>query len=283
MHRKKLLIVGSLMIIITAFLGLWLLLSPKPSQNDYVHLDNQRKILDKSIESYNYMLEDFSADYLTQYLEKRSDDDKKSVLNLGVKRFDQEAELSRERLSQMQSSPASSNDMVQPKFADFKKNYESALNYYDARLITNAFVISSINGSCAELSKQNFGKSSFPQAYVKVADECLADLAEAKKNVTQKPAITLLSSVEKLVKERRDKLNEVQGDNFEGNVAKIEGILLILDINSQVKEFQTKYAAESQAEYTSLATKVNKSVSELKKVTQKQMSATATQDRGEEQ
>lgn len=283
MNRTRLLIISAVSIAVLALLGVWFLVSPKPTQNDFVHFDNQRKILDKSIESYNYMLEDFSAVYLEEYREKRSDQDKKLVLDQASERFYQEAQLSRDRLGQMEASPVSSNDEVKAKFVEFKKNYESALNFYDARLTANANIISAINGSCAELSKQNFGKTSFPRAYVKTADLCLTDLANAKKNVTQKPALTLLTSVEKLVRERRDKFDEVKADDFEGNAAKIEGILLLVDINFQVKKFQTQYAADSKAEYSSFATKVNNSVTELREVTQKQMSTSGskTNSRGQ--
>lgn len=287
MTRNKLFIIGTAGLIgvvaIAAMIMLFAAASAKPTQNDFVHFDNQRKVLDKSIESYNYMFDDFSTQYSAAFTEKRSDEHKKQLRDETTDLFKQEAELSRQRLNRMESSLATKDELVKAKFAEFKNNYESALDYYDEQLATATNVIGGIGGSCSELSKLNVAKKSYPQDYVKKADSCLAQLSDTKKLSNHKPAVTLLTNVENLVQERRDKMNEIKGDDFASIAAKIQGLLLLLDINPLVEQYQTQYTADVKADYNILAAKVNGSVTELERATKQQISTPDSNTNGKEQ
>ena len=136
----------------------------------------------------------------------------------------------------------------------------------------------SVGGPCAELTKLNVSVQSYASDYTKTADACLKALATAKET-TDGTTKKLLEDVEELIKERRDKFKAVEGkEGFDQTVSKLQALVSIIDINTDVKAAQDDYEAKTKEQYTKLVDEANDANDALRRALESHLSGAAKKE-----
>lgn len=250
--------------------GIWFANSrPADSEgSDLVQLDNQRVILDNSMNLYDPLVNRFSTRYTDAFAEGAPDEDKQEVLDQETTRLKRESGINRDRLQRMESSPALKEQEVADAFSEFKREYGAVIAYNDQLAINLANIARSVGGPCASLhSKLNAGGGQYAQEYIKSADECLTALSSAQEGSDGETA-ALLSGVEDLIRKQRDSQQKVVDgkDAVEIFAARTQALLAMLDINKTLTEAQTKYESDVKAKYTEIINKANTSNAEFERI-----------------
>lgn len=237
-------------------------------RQDLVHLNNQRAIVDNSMNLYEPLVNKFFTRYTNAFSEEASDQHKQQVFDEETGRLQRESAINRDRLQRMEQSPALSKQEVADAFKVFKQEYGAVVAYNERRVTGMAAIARSIGGACASIhSKFNVNTDKYAEEYVKAADGCLAALSAGKEGSDQETT-TLLSEVEAVISNQRGTAQKVveSKDGFDRSVAKIESGLALLDINKPLNEAQTKYEADVKAKYSALIEKANKSNEEFERI-----------------
>lgn len=237
-------------------------------RQELVHLNNQRAIVDNSMNLYEPLVNKFFARYTTAFSEEASDQDKQQVFDEETGRLQRDARINRERLQRMESSPALRKQEVADAFKVFQQEYGAVVTYNEQRVTDLAAIARSIGGACASIhSRFNVNSENYAQEYVKAADGCLASLSSGKEGSSQETT-KLLSDVEAVISKQRGTAQKVveSKDRFERNVAIIESGLALLDINKPLNEAQTIYEADVRAKYSGLIEKANTSNAEFERI-----------------
>jgi len=243
-----------------------------PKQADFAHLNNQRVILDTSMNAYDPLMTDYANAYINAYQEERPLEETTALRDDYRSQFEREMQANTNRLQQMESSVALREPAVADSFKTFKDRYEAVIGYYERYGRNVAVVAESVGGPCARLSELNVAKASYAADYVKAADTCLTKLDEAKKG-SDEATTSLLTSVEKLVKERRTKFADTLGkDDFERSARLMMGLALMLGTNADVSKAQAEYQAKVDKEYIRLVEQANASNKDLEETLQKYLS-----------
>ena len=231
----------------------------QPAKQDFSQLDTQRQVLDSSMNLYNPLVTGYSSDYANVLGEERSTEETDAVRQDYVDMMERERKVNSERLDRMASSPALRDADVKRAFEPFRQNYQVVINYYDQETMNLTNVIGSVAGSCGKMNKLNFAVDSATTDYLKLADACLKALEGAKQG-SDSDTTTLLTDVEGIIKERRDKFNEVVGkEGIEKSGRTMIAVVSLLDFNTDLKTVQTKYETAVQKKYTDLVNKANDS------------------------
>ena len=231
----------------------------QPAKQDFSQLDTQRQVLDSSMNLYNPLVTGYSSDYANVLGEERSTEETDAVRQDYVDMMERERKVNSERLDRMASSPALRDADVKRAFEPFRQNYQAVINYYDQETMNLTNVIGSVAGSCGKMNKLNFAVDSATTDYLKLADACLKALEEAKQG-SDSDTTTLLTDVEDIIKERRDKFNDVVGkEGIEKSGRTMIAVVSLLDFNTDLKTVQTKYETAVQKKYTDLVNKANDS------------------------
>ncbi len=275
---KRLLVAGSAAAVaLVAVIAVVLVnVTKQPTTADYKSLDIQRQVVDTSMNIYSPVFGDYSTDYSNVYAEERSGDDKTAVKSQYEDTLAKEQKVSTDRLKHMESSAALRKPAVKEAFERFSDKYGAIIDYYEQHTKNIAAITESVAGPCAVLSKLNVSATDYAAEYTKKADACLAALATAKKT-SDGTTNKLLSEVDALIKERRDKFNEVAGKkDFELNIARLTALLSLLDINSEVKVIQSNYETTTKTEYTKLVNQANEANAAFDKVLNEYVVASGT-------
>lgn len=260
----------SVIAVLCIALGVWFA-GPRMAgteRQDLVRLNNQRAIVDNSMNLYEPLVNKFAARYTNAFSIEASDQDKQRVFDEETGRLQREASINRDRLQRMESSPALSKQEVADAFKVFQQEYGAVVAYNEQRVIDQAAIARSIGGACASIhSKFNVNSENYAGEYVKAADGCLAALSSGKEG-SGLETTKLLSDVETVISKQRGTAQKVveSKDRFERNIARIESGLALLDINKPLNEAQTKYEADVKAKYSTIIEKANKSNAELERI-----------------
>lgn len=250
-------------------LGIWFAVSRTAGteRSDLIHLDNQRAIVDSSMNLYDPLVNKFSSRYSDVYLEEASDEDKQDVYDQETGRLKRESRVNLDRLRRMESSPALQKQEVANAFSEFKREYGAVIAYNDQMVINLTNIHRSVGGSCTSLHSMNIRAKEYAEEYVKAADGCLAALSSAKEGSDQETT-ELLSVPETLVQKQRVNAQAVvdSKDSFEHWAKSTLSAIALLDINKPLAEAQTKYEADVKAKYSGLIEKANKSNTEFERI-----------------
>lgn len=250
-------------------LGIWFAVSRTAGteRSDLIHLDNQRAIVDSSMNLYDPLVNKFSSRYSDVYLEEASDEDKQDVYDQETGRLKRESRVNLDRLRRMESSPALQKQEVANAFSEFKREYGAVIAYNDQLVINLTNIHRSVGGSCTSLHSMNIRAKEYAEEYVKAADGCLAALSSAKEGSDQETT-ELLSVPEALVQKQRVNAQAVvdSKDSFEHWAKSTLSAIALLDINKPLAEAQTKYEADVKAKYSGLIEKANKSNTEFERI-----------------
>lgn len=237
-------------------------------RQDLVRLNNQRAIVDNSMNLYEPLVNKFFTRYTTTFSEEASDQHKQQIFDEETGRLQRESAINRDRLQRMESSPALSKQEVADAFKVFKQEYGAVVAYNEQRVTGMAAIARSIGGACASIhSKFNVNTDKYAEEYVKAADGCLAALSAGKEGSDQETT-TLLTEVEAVISTQRGTAQKVidSKDGFERSGNRILSGLALLDINKPLNEAQTKYEADVKAKYSGLIDKANKSNEEFERI-----------------
>ena len=237
-------------------------------RQDLVHLNNQRAIVDNSMNLYEPLVNKFFTRYTTAFSEEASDQHKQQVFDEETGRLQRDARINRDRLQRMEQSPALRKQEVADAFNVFKQEYDAVVAYNEQRVTGMAAIARSIGGACASIhSKFNVNTEKYAEEYVKAADGCLAALSSGKEGSDQETT-KLLSDVETVISNQRGTAQKVveSKDGFERSGNRILSGLALLDVNKPLNEAQTKYEADVKARYSALIEKANKSNVEFERI-----------------
>lgn len=237
-------------------------------RQDLVRLNNQRAIVDNSMNLYEPLVNKFFTRYTTTFSEEASDQHKQQVFDEETGRLQRESAINRDRLQRMESSPALSKQEVADAFKVFKQEYGAVVAYNEQRVTGMAAIARSIGGACASIhSKFNVNTDKYAEEYVKAADGCLAALSSGKEGSDQETS-KLLTEVETVISTQRGTAQKVidSKTSFERSGNRILSGLALLDINKPLNEAQTKYEADVKAKYSALIEKANKSNAEFERI-----------------
>lgn len=237
-------------------------------RQDLVHLNNQRAIVDNSMNLYEPLVNNFFARYTAAFSEEASDQHKQQVFDEETGRLQRESAINRDRLKRMEQSPALSKQEVADAFKVFKQEYGAVVAYNEQRVTGMAAIARSIGGACASIhSKFNINTDKYAEEYVKAADGCLAALSSGKEGSDQETT-KLLTEVETVISTQRGTAQKVidSKTSFERSGNRILSGLALLDINKPLNEAQTKYEADVKAKYSALIEKANKSNAEFERI-----------------
>lgn len=267
--RRRIIAISLIAVLLIA-LGVWFAVSRMAgtARSDLVHLNNQRAIVDSSMNLYEPLVEKFSTRYTTAFSDEASDEGKQRAFDEEAGRLKHESRINTDRLQRMESSPALHKQEVAAAFNEFKRAYSAVITYND-QLVTNVTGITrSVGGACASIhSKLNVTGEKYAEEYVGAADGCLAALSSAKEGSDQETT-KLLSAVEGLIQKQRDSAQKVVGsqDSFERSAATIESALALLEINAPLNDAQRTYEADVLMKQTEIVDKANKSNTELERI-----------------
>ena len=250
--------------------GVWGAGSPtaQTERQHLVHLNNQRAIVDNSMNLYEPLVNTFFTRYTTAFSEEASDQRKQQVFDEETGRLQRDARINRDRLQRMESSPALRKQEVADAFKVFQQEYGAVVAYNEQRVTGMAAIARSIGGACASIhSKFNVNTEKYAEEYVKAADGCLAALSSGKEGSDQETT-KLLSDVEIVVGNQRGTAQKVveSKDSFERSANRILSGLALLDVNKPLNEAQTKYEADAKAKYSVLIEKANTSNAEFERI-----------------
>lgn len=260
----------SVIAVLCIALGVWFVGSRMggTERQDLVRLNNQRAIVDNSMNLYEPLVNKFAARYTAAFSEEASDQDKQQVFDEETGRLQREATINRDRLQRMEQSPALSKQEIADAFKVFKQEYGAVVAYNEQRVTGMAAIARSIGGACASIhSKFNVNTDKYAEEYVKAADGCLAALSSGKEGSDQETT-KLLSEVETVISNQRGTAQKVveSKDGFDRSANRILSGLALLDINKPLNEAQTKYEADVKAKYSALIEKANKSNAEFERI-----------------
>jgi len=250
--------------------GVWVAGSPtgQTERQHLVHLNNQRAIVDNSMNLYEPLVNKFFTRYTTAFSEEASDQRKQQVFDEETGRLQRDARINRDRLQRMEQSPALRKQEVADAFNVFKREYGAVVAYNEQRVTGMAAIARSIGGACASIhSKFNVNTEKYAEEYVKAADGCLAALSSGKEGSDQETT-KLLSDVEIVIGNQRGTAQKVveSKDSFERSANRILSGLALLDVNKPLNEAQTKYEADAKAKYSALIEKANTSNAEFERI-----------------
>jgi hypothetical protein len=194
-----------------------------------VHLNNQRAIVDNSMNLYEPLVNKFFTRYTAAFSEEASDQHKQQVFDEETGRLERDARINRDRLQRMEQSPALRKQEVADAF--------------------------------------NINTEKYAEEYVKAADGCLAALSSGKEGSDQETT-KLLSDVETVISTQRGTAVKVveSKDGFYRAANRMLSGLALLDVNKPLNEAQTKYEADVKAKYSALIEKANKSNAEFERI-----------------
>ena len=229
----------------------------QPSKVDYARFDIERAVLDGSMNAYDPLMAAYTTEYTNAFIEERSTEETEAIRTHHETLLKDESALVMKRLDRMKSAVALRDDAVAKSFSEFHRSYKAAIEYYDSYRDSISRITESVAGPCAQMSRLNVASNSFASDYIKAADRCLEALAKAKKG-SDKDTSDLLLAVEKLVRERRSKLQATIGkEGLESSAAQTIALSSLLQTNSEVKEAQNDYSSAVQATYKKLIDKAN--------------------------
>lgn len=262
----------SLLLVTVAFIGLLVaVIIPmlrQPETADFKRLDLQRQAVDTSMNVYGPLLADYSGEYANAFNEDRSSDEQTALKERHAELLKMERTANIERLDTMRSSVALKKSEIKSAFQEYEAAYRAVVEYYDRYAANLAIMTETVAGKCDLNSDLNVASASIAEDYTKAADACLSALSSAKKT-SDEPTKKMLSSVEKLVKTRRDAFSKAIGkEGLEGSATKISALASLLSVNSELKPIQSQYQADVKAEYTELVNRANDSNNALKKALQ---------------
>lgn len=237
-------------------------------RQDLVHLNNQRAIVDNSMNLYEPLVNKFFARYTQAFAEEASDQLKQQVFDEETGRLQREATINRDRLQRMEQSSALRKQEVADAFRVFQQEYGAVVAYNEQRVTDQAAIARSIGGACASIhTRFNVNTEKYSEEYVKAADGCLTALSAGKEGSSQETT-KLLSDVETVISKQRGNAQKVveSKDRYERNLATIESGLALLDINKPLNEAQKKYEADVKAKYSAIIEKANKSNTEFERI-----------------
>jgi hypothetical protein len=240
--------------------------SRQPDASDFKRLDSQRQAVDLSMNVYVPLFSAYTADYAVTFNEDRSPEEQAEVKQAYTETFEREHSVNDERLKAMRGSLAMKNESVKAAFNDYDAAYRAVIAYNERYERSVANVTESLAGKCDLNSNLNVASSTLGSDYAKAADACLAALKTASDNTNDDATKKLLSSVEKVVKERRDAFKQTVGqdDQLIETATKLNALASLLTINGDIKPIQDEYEQRVKQEYNELATKANASNESLK-------------------
>lgn len=285
MWRMRIIAISVIAALVIAALGIWFAGSRTAGSegSDLVHLNNQRVILDNSMNLYDPLVNKFSTRYTDAVAEEASDEDRQKILDEETGRLKRESSVNLDRLQRMESSPALKKQEVADAFSEFKREYGAVIAYNDQLAVNLANITKSVGGPCAAIhTKLNVAGEKYAEEYVGVADKCLAALSSAKEG-SDEETTKLLSDVEALIQKQQGSAQAVvdSEDGFDRSVAGIFAGLALLDINKPLTEAQTKYEADVKAKYTEIINRANKSNAEFERILKNSLESAGPETKSE--
>lgn len=274
----------SLVAVLLIAVGVWFAVSRTagPVRSDFVHLNNQRSIVDNSMNLYTPLVSRFSTRYSTAFSDEASKKDKQRVFDEETGRLKQESRISLDRLQRMESSPALRKQKVADAFDEFTRAYGAVVTYNDQLVINLTNITRSVEGACGSLHSMNISGEEYAEDYVQAADGCLAALSSAKESSDEETA-ALLTDVEAVIHKQRDKAQVVveSEDEFDRSIATIESAIGLLEINEPLAEAQAKYESAVQAKYAAIVEQANKSNAGLARALKDSLDSAGQQKKSE--
>lgn len=265
-------------------LGVAIVMSlPRSSErSDLVHLNNQREIVDNSMNLYNPLVKKFSTRYSNAFTEGAPEDVKLQVFEEETGRIERDSTVAKQRLKEMQSSPALRDGDVAKAFKRFKSAYGAIIDYNDQLVVNLVNVNQSVSGACGSLHKLDILTDDYAEQYLKIAEECLAALDSAKKK-SDDHTKTLLTAVEGVVGKQRDAAQKVidSDDEFDRSIATIYLGLGLLDVNEPLAEATAEWESGNRSTYEALVTEANASNEALEKALTDSVGSSRSESKGE--
>ena len=256
---------------------------PRESEKSALkHLNNQREIVDTSMNLYSPLLDKYSTRYANAFVELAPDDAKKQVFDEEVGRLERDSKLNRERLQHMASSAALDDREVAKAFKEFESAYGKIVDYNDQLVVNVTNVTRSVSGACGTLNKSNLTGENSAEEYVATADSCLTAVSKAKKG-SDPETKTLLAVVEKVVGKQRAAMQKLveADDNVNEFIATGELLLAFLDVNAPLAEATEKWESSTRANYNALVEEANASNEALERALEDSIGSSKTESKGE--
>ncbi|WP_208759908.1 hypothetical protein [Paenarthrobacter nitroguajacolicus] len=269
-RRTGIIVVAVVIALVAGGFGAWFaFFRPSGVQRaDVESLDKQRGIVDRSMNLYDPLLEEFTARYTNVVAEEEGDQQKEQVFNQESDLIKRESDVNTGRLDAMAHSPVTQEAEIAEAFRRFKEHYGAVIAYNDQRLINTANITRSMGGPCAPLHKDlNVSGENYAQEYVETADSCLLALASAK-DKADADTVQLLEGIEGVVRGQRDKQQEVLDttDDLARLAKRTTAGVAMLDINDALDKVRTTYEDAVKASSTKLVDDANASNAELERV-----------------
>ena len=252
----------------------------QPTKTDFVHLENRRKVVDISTDSFSPIFTEFSAAYQTAHTENQSNEARQELKEAMLSKFEDEKDIGEKRMRTMSGSIALKNPQVHKEFEAFKVAYEDAIMYTDEYARTSTAIVEAVSGSCGKVTKLEPSDEGYAENFVDASDTCLTKLADAKQNVSPSGK-EMLTSLEKVFKERRDAFKKVvdESDEFQRNLMRVQALVSVLGINSELQSIQKKYESAATKEYDEVASSFNSASETLSKTLNELSGTSATEER----
>jgi hypothetical protein len=230
----------------------------QPTKADYARFDIERALLDTSMNAYDPLLAAYTSEYTNAYIEERSGDETNPIRTHHEDILKDESALARARLERMKASVVLKDQAIAQPFDEFYKSYQAVVDYYDQYADSVSRITESVAGPCSQMSKLNVARASFASEYTKAADRCLDALATAKEG-SDKDTSDLLTAVEKMVRERRSKLQATIGkEGAEFSATQMIALTSLLQTNNEVEKAQNAYSSAVQATYKKVVDDANR-------------------------
>ena len=258
MHTKRLIGIGLVLLVAVSLIAtIAVRATAEPEQRDFASLDSKREAVDTSMNIYIPLLTAYSNEYVAALNDQRPAEQTDALRERYVTQLATEATSNTKLIDSMSSSLALRNESVDKAYTSFAASYTDVIEYYEQKTIDMTAISAAVAGPCSQVNNRNFASETVASDYVKSADICLKEIS-ANKDGVSKEAAALLSSVETLFKERRDRFAEVETlDGIEQRAAQVTTLISFLDINTEVKAIQSTYEAADQAKITERAKKAN--------------------------
>lgn len=269
--RRTAIIVAVLVLaVVSGGLGTWFVLSrPAGVQRaDVQRLDKQRVIVDNSMNLYDPLVQEFTAQYTNVVSATVDGKEAEQVLQQQHDVLERESTANTGRLEAMAGSPALQEAEVNVAVGNFRDKYGAVVAYNNQRLINTANITRSVGGACGPLHRDlNIGSETYAKDYVATADACLAALSDAKAG-TDTETSTLLTAFEGVVRGQRDKQQEVLDakDDFERAAKRTLAAIAMLDMNDALDKPRTEYESSVKQKSTTLVNEANESNANLERV-----------------
>ena len=213
----------------------------QPEAHDYAQLNADRQIADGRVGAYEEIFADYYDTYVAAFASGLADKEKQELHHAAQEKLEAEQKASTSLLRAMSSSVTMKNEDVKARFDEYEKQYQAILGAGEQGFVTYTNMVKSVGGPCKQTTQVTFTTRAGARDYVRVADECLAALEQAREG-SDELGRTYFSDITAAVKAQRAKF-EAYGNSSASTVgaARTDALSSLVEMNTKMVELQATY------------------------------------------